>query len=92
MDESVRLRKVTFAIPVWLLEKLRALARDKRIPSANAAVREALEKYVVDLEHEEFRKAMESAAADPEFLRDIKDVESDFRHTDGETARMMKEW
>lgn len=92
MEDSARLKKMTFAIPVSLLERLRDLAHAGRIRSTNAAVREALEKYVVDLEREDFRQAMESAAADPEFLKDIKDVDSEFQSADRETSRMMQEW
>ncbi|MEW6227584.1 MAG: ribbon-helix-helix domain-containing protein [Bacillota bacterium] len=92
MDESARLKKMTFALPVPLLAKLRSLADRKRISSANAAVREALEEYVVKLEREDFQEAMKAAASDPEFLRDIEATETAFRHADAETARMMTEW
>ncbi len=86
------LKKITFALPQPLLEKLRALAGEKKISSVNAAVREALEEYVARLEQEEFRQAIKAAANDPEFLRDIKDTTESFRHTDGETAEMIPEW
>jgi len=72
-----------------LVDKLRILARTKRVQSANAAVRETVERYIVDLEREDFRRAMEIAASDPEFLRDVETVEYDFRHADRESAEMI---
>jgi Arc/MetJ-type ribon-helix-helix transcriptional regulator len=89
MEDSARLKKMTVAIPASLVDKLRILARTKRVQSANAAVREAVERYVADLEREDFRRAMEIAASDPEFLRDVETVEYDFRHADSESAEMI---
>lgn len=92
MADSARLKKMTVALPASLVDKLRILARSKRVRSANAAVREAVERYIADLEREDFRRAMESAASDPEFLRDIETVEHDFRHADRESAEMIPRW
>ncbi|HBK61581.1 MAG TPA: hypothetical protein DDZ84_12460 [Firmicutes bacterium] len=92
MADSARLKKMTVALPSSLVDKLRILARSKRVRSANAAVREAVERYIADLEREDFRRAMESAASDPEFLRDIETVEYDFRHADRESAEMIPRW
>ena len=89
MADSVRLKRMTVALPASLVDKLRVLAGSKRVQSANAAVREAVERYIVDLEREDFRRAMESAASDPEFLRDVETVEYDFRHADRESAEMI---
>lgn len=60
--------------------------------SVNAAVREALEKYIADLEREEFRRSMADAAKDPAFLKDIEDAGKAFDGADRETARMIPEW
>ncbi len=92
MADSARLKKMTVALPASLVDKLRILARSKRVRSANAAVREAVERYIADLEREDFRRAMESAASDPEFLRDIETIEYDFRHADRESAEMIPRW
>ncbi len=92
MAKISRLKKVTFALPEPLLEKLRALTYENRIPSTNAAVREALEQYIINLEREDFRRAMEAAARDPEFIKDLKDTEVAFRNVDKESAEMIPEW
>jgi len=89
MADSARLKKMTVALPGPLIDKLRILARSRRVQSANAAVREAVERYIVDLEREDFRRAMEAAASDSEFLCDIETVEYDFRHADRESAEMI---
>ena len=89
MADSVRLKRMTVALPASLVDKLRVLAGSKRVQSANAAVRETVERYIVDLEREDFRRAMEIAASDPEFLRDVETVEYDFRHADRESAEMI---
>ncbi|MCL6559577.1 MAG: ribbon-helix-helix protein, CopG family [Firmicutes bacterium] len=86
------LKKATFALPEPLLKKLKLLANNNRIPSVNSAVREAIEDYIFKLEREEFRKAMEKAAKDPDFIRDIKDIERGFEYLDVETAEMIPKW
>ena len=89
MADGARLKKMTVALPASLVDKLRTLAGSKRVQSANAAVREAVERYIVDLEREDFRRAMESAASDPEFLRYVETVGYGFRHADRESAEMI---
>jgi len=86
------LKKITFALPQPLLDKLKTLAGENKIASVNAAVREALEEYVARLENEEFCQALKAAANDPEFIRDVKSVSESFRHADRETAEMIPEW
>lgn len=92
MNDSNKLKKATFTLPESLLDKLRLYAEKNRVPSANAAVREAIEKYVAELEEEDFARAMDAAAKDPDFIKDNEDVEKDFVHADAETARMMPKW
>lgn len=91
LTKGRRLKKATFALPESLLERLRTLAEEKRISSANAAVREALEDYIVRIEREEFKEAMKKAAEDPQFIRDIEDTEEVFWEADVETAGAIPE-
>lgn len=86
------LKKATFALPEPLLYKLKELAKSKRVPSANAAVREALEKYLAEIDRKEFQEAMQSAVRDADFMKDLKEVELDFRAADSETARKIGKW
>jgi len=60
--DGARLKKMTVALPASLVDKLRTLAGSKRVQSANAAVREAVERYIVDLEREDFRRASSTVA------------------------------
>lgn len=92
MVETTKLKKVTFALPETLLQRLRTLADQKRIPSVNSVVREAVEEYVTNLEREDFRQAMAEAARDPEFIRDLRETEEAFRHADAETAKVIPQW
>jgi predicted DNA-binding protein len=92
MADSGKLKKVTFAFPDSLLQRLRALADQKRIASVNSVVREAVEEYVTNLERENFRQAMAEAAKDPEFIRDLRETDEAFRHADSETAKAIPQW
>ncbi|HIE13166.1 MAG TPA: hypothetical protein EYP63_07055 [Desulfotomaculum sp.] len=92
MPVTPALKKVTFYLPVDLLQKLRRFTGGNPIPSLNAGVREALEKYVAELEQKEFQQAMAAAAKDPAFLRDTEEITNAFSEADRETARMIPEW
>lgn len=92
MAESEKLKKVTFALPERTPQKLRELTDSKKIPSANFVVREAVEKYITDLEREEYEKAMSEAAKDPEFLKDIAEAEEAFSEADKESPGLIPPW
>lgn len=92
MAQKSILKKATFSLPVSLLEKLRHLAASKRIPSTNAAVREALEQYLERIEKDDFRREMEAAAKDQLFLNDVKTTHASYQNADAETARLIPEW
>lgn len=92
MAASGKLKKVTFAFPDNLLQRLRTLSDQKRIASVNAVVREAVELYVTNLERENFRQAMAEASRDPEFIRDLRETDEAFRHVDAETAKVIPQW
>ncbi|MEW6425463.1 MAG: ribbon-helix-helix domain-containing protein [Bacillota bacterium] len=92
MAQKLILKKATFTLPESLLEKLRYLAARKRVPSANAAVREALEQYLARIEKDDFRRDMEAAARDPLFLKDVKMTQTSYGNADAEAARLIPEW
>jgi Arc/MetJ-type ribon-helix-helix transcriptional regulator len=92
MDGSKKLKKATFSLPEPLLDKLKHYVEISRVSSANAAVREAVERYIIFLEEEDFEQDMEKAASDPDFIQDIKDVEKDFERAESEIARTMPKW
>jgi len=90
--DAGKLKKATFALPDGLLARLRSLAEAERITSVNAVVREAVEKYVTDLEREYFREMMAEAAKDPDFIGDLQETNEASRHADAETAKVIPKW
>lgn len=52
------------------------------MPSLDEAAREAFELYVRKLDRLTYRVAMQKAAADPEFRRDVENTMRDFAHID----------
>lgn len=86
------LKNVTFSLPVDLVEKLKALAKEDYIPSLNAGVKEALEEYTRLKEKEKLRKDMENASKDPGFMRDLTASMKAFEFADGEAGLGDAEW
>jgi predicted DNA-binding protein len=85
-------KNVTFSLPVELIERFRNYAKQKRIPSINAGVREALEEYASKLEQDILYRQMKEAARDPQFIRDMEEAANAFDAADSETARGIPEW
>lgn len=86
------LKNVTFSLPVDLVEKLKALAKEDYIPSLNAGVKEALEQYTKLKEMEKLRADMEKAAKDPLFMKDLYANMAAFDFTDHEVCMEDEEW
>jgi hypothetical protein len=55
-------------------------------PSKNALVEHALLKELSELRRQARRALWQAAAKDPLFMKDIEEVEADFRYADAETA------
>ncbi len=87
-----RVKNVTFSLPVDLLEKFKDYAKNNYVPSVNAAVCEAMEKYSTLIEKEKLRQEMTEASKDPLFMKDLKDTMKDFETSDAETSRRIPEW
>ena len=76
--------KTTFILDEKIMEKGRALVREKRFKSMNAFVEKAIKDELTAIGKEEIKKALLEASKDPLFLADIKEVEKDFAHSDFE--------
>jgi hypothetical protein len=76
--------KATFVIDEEIMEKGRALVREKRFKSMNAFVEKAIRDELTALGKEEIKKSMMEASRDPLFIADIKEIEKDFVHSDFE--------
>jgi len=76
--------KATFILDEEIMEKGRALVKEKRFKSMNAFIEKAIRDELTALGKEEIKKALLEASKDPLFLADIKEVEKDFVHSDFE--------
>jgi len=87
-----RAKNVTFSLPPELVEKFKGYAEKECIPSVNAGVREAMEQYVVRLDRELFRREMEQASKDPQFMKDLEDNVRAFEPSDVSAWKEQEEW
>lgn len=84
--------KYTVVLPEQDLDLLKDLVNGKAIPSVNAAIREAVEEYIVKSRKEIYRKALIDAVNDPEFLSRTNECMDSFKNTDNEVEEMTGEW
>ena len=81
-------RKATFALDPSVLRGLDDAVADGAAPSKNALVEGALRRELELIRREARRRRWKEAAEDPLFLRDIRQVASDFEAADAEAARL----
>jgi Arc/MetJ-type ribon-helix-helix transcriptional regulator len=82
-------KKVTFSLPVTLIDQVRCLVQAGEAASQSALVKEALEKEIRARRTAQLRAEFSQAAADPDFLQDIEGTMRDFATADQETARTI---
>jgi Arc/MetJ-type ribon-helix-helix transcriptional regulator len=82
-------RKATFSLRAEVLTALDRAVAEGAAPSKNAFVERALVRQLDELMRQERRARWQQAARDPLFMKDVADVEADFRHADAETARRI---
>jgi hypothetical protein len=82
-------RKATFNIHNDVLIELDQAVDRGFISSKNAMVEQALVKELKEYKKQERQKRWQEAAADPIFVKDISEVEADFRCTDLEADRSI---
>ena len=80
-------KNFTFSLPIDLLDKLKDFSKEGYISSVNAAVKEAIESYVIKLEKQNLYLTMKEAAKDPMFIKDLDDAISDFTYSDFEAMK-----
>jgi metal-responsive CopG/Arc/MetJ family transcriptional regulator len=80
-------KKATFNLPTDVLAELDEAVTQGLAPSKNALVEQALLKQLKEWRRKVRQDLWREAAKDPLFMRDIKEVEADFRYADAETAR-----
>ncbi len=87
-----KVKNITFSLPTELVDKLKEYAKDQRIPSLNAGVKEALEEYVLKISKEKLRSEMVHASKDVLFLEDLKESMKSFESSDNEIYKGEPEW
>ena len=80
-------KNYTFSLPIDLLNKLKKYSTEGYVPSVNAAVKDALESYVKQVEKHNLYNQMKTAAQDPMFMHDLEEVMNDFSYTDFEATK-----
>jgi len=83
---STKAKKATFNLHIDVLHALDEAMSRGIAPSKNALVEQALIKELNELRRQARKVQWQKAAKDPLFLKDIADVEADFKYADAETA------
>ena len=82
---SVKTKKATFNLHTDVLAALDKVMAQGIAPSKNALVEQALLKELKELRRQARKAQWQEAAKDPLFIKDIEEVEADFRYADAET-------
>jgi len=80
-------KKATFNLPIDVLAAIDEIMNSGLVRSKNALVEQALVKELKELKRQERKTSWQEAVKDPLFMKDIEEVEADFRYADAETAR-----
>lgn len=79
------MRKATFTLPDETLAALSEAVAHGAAPSKNALVQRALDRELREWRRRMRRVRWEEAMADPQFLKDLREVEEQFRSADSES-------
>ena len=78
--------RYTATLPLSYLNELKEMARDKKIPSVNFAINEALEEYMRGRKAEQYESLMKEAGRDKAFLDRTSACMDDFAVVDSEVS------
>ena len=81
--------RYTATVPEPLMEELKALAKQKHVPSVNYAILEAVSTYLAEKRAEMYQSAMKEASRDNAFLMRTAQCAEDFEVVDSEG---LDEW
>lgn len=84
--------KYTIVLPEQDIEMLKELVDGKNIPSVNAAVREAVEEYIVKTRKDIYKKGLIEAVNDPEFIERTNECFDFYREIDKEIEEKSEKW
>ena len=78
--------RYTATLPLSYLNELKDMARDKKIPSVNFAINEALDEYMQSRKAAQYESLMKEAGRDKAFLDRTTACMEDFGIVDGEVS------
>ena len=78
-------KKATFNLHIDILAELDEMMTQGIASSKNALVEQAIRKELNERKRQARKKMWQEAAKDPLFIKDVADVEYDFRDVDNET-------
>ena len=78
-------KKATFNLHIDILAELDEMMTQGIASSKNALVEQAIRKELNERKRQVRKKMWQEAAKDPLFIKDVADVEYDFRDVDNET-------
>jgi predicted DNA-binding protein len=84
--------KYTVVMPESSVEQLKELAGKNIISSVNAGVREAVEDYLIKVRKELYKKDLQEAVKDPEFIKRSEETMQAFKNLDQDAEGMIPEW
>ena len=73
-------------LPLTHVNELKELAREKKIPSVNFAINEALDEYLKDRKAAQYETLMKEAGQDKAFLSRTTNCAEDFSAVDDEVS------
>ena len=79
------MEKATFALPDQTLMAISEAVAQGAAPSKNALVQRALNRELREWRRQLLRARWEEAMADPMFLKDVEEIEEQFRSAGAET-------
>ncbi len=82
-------KKATFNLHTEVIEALNEAVERGGSPSKNALVEQALIKELNELKRKARQERWREAAKDPLLLKDIEDIDAEFKTADEETARRI---
>jgi hypothetical protein len=86
------LRKVSYQIRSSLAEGIRSAVAAGAAPSVNAFVEDAIIERLKELRRERLYAAYAEAAADPDYVAEMAELERDFDSTVGDGLSDEEEW
>ena len=81
--ETVR---YTATLPMAHVDELKKMAQEKKIPSVNFAINEALDEYIKNRKAERYEELMRQAGRDKAFLARTAGCTKDFEIVDNEVS------